>query len=117
MSEVARRLHTSQPGVSRYVRLLEEKLGVPIFVRDKKRIVRLTPPGQALVRAAKRALAEAGNVEKLARRFHSGAFGDLTVVTAHTHVRYTLPAVIRQFTARYPHGAAKAALRIPPTPT
>jgi LysR family cys regulon transcriptional activator len=102
VSEAARKLHTSQPGVSRYVALLEKELGLHLFVREKKRIVRLTLPGEAVVKAARRALAAVENVEQIAKHFRAGNLAEFTVATAHTHARYTLPRVVEQFTLRYP---------------
>jgi LysR family cys regulon transcriptional activator len=103
LSRAARALHTSQPGVSRYVRLAEEEVGVPLFVRDRKRIVGLTPAGTALVAVAKRVRSEMESIDRISTDFKAGNAGDLTVATAHTHARYTLPPVIERFIKRYPN--------------
>lgn len=102
VTHAARRLHTSQPGISRYVRMLEAELGVEIFVRDKKRIAGLTPVGHSIYAAARRALNETENVKRVVNEFLSGDVGDLTVATSHTHARYSLPSVIERFIKRFP---------------
>lgn len=102
ISQAARTLHTSQPGVSRYLHLLEDELGLQLFVRDKKRIVGLTPGGQAIVAVGNRMVSDADNLEHIAKDYRAGNAGDLTVATFHTHARYTLPPVIERFTKRFP---------------
>ncbi|MBI3069195.1 MAG: LysR family transcriptional regulator [Betaproteobacteria bacterium] len=102
ISQAARTLHTSQPGVSRYLHLLEDELGLQLFVRDKKRIVGLTPAAQAIVAVCRRMVSDADNLEHIAKDYRAGDAGDLTVATFHTHARYTLPPVIERFTRRYP---------------
>lgn len=102
VTQAAKRLHTSQPGISRYVRMLESELGVEIFIRDKKRLAGLTPVGHSVYAAARRALNEAENVKRVVDEFLSGDVGDLTVATSHTHARYSLPAVIERFIERFP---------------
>lgn len=102
VTHAAKHLHTSQPGISRYVKMLERELGVDIFVRDKKRIASLTPVGYSIYAAAKRALNETENVKRVVSEFLSGDVGDLTVATSHTHARYSLPSVIERFIERFP---------------
>ena len=102
VTHAAKRLHTSQPGISRYVKMLETELGADIFIRDKKRIAGLTPVGYSVYAAAKRALNETENVKRVVSEFLSGDVGDLTVATSHTHARYSLPSVIERFIERFP---------------
>jgi len=102
LSAAAESLHTSQPGISKQIRLLEDELGVEIFVRNGKRVVAVTPPGEAILAIAQRILQEADNLKQAARDFTEQDSGRLTIATTHTQARYALPAVIQRFTARYP---------------
>ena len=102
VSQAADNLHTSQPGVSKQVRLLEEELGVDIFVRNGKRIVNVTEPGQQILAIAQRVLLEAKNLREAGREFSSQHTGNLTIATTHTQARYVLPQVIARFSERYP---------------
>lgn len=102
LSRAARVLHTSQPGVSRYIHLLEEELNVPLFVRSKNRFAGLTPAGEAIAEAAKRALREVESVHHIARDFRGGDVGNLTIATAPGHARYSLPPVVERYVKRYP---------------
>ncbi len=102
VSDAAEALHTSQPGVSRQVRQLEDELGVSVFERQGKRITALTPPGEALVAIARRALLEVSNLRRLGEEFRSEGVGSFTIATTHTQARYVLPPVIKRFSARYP---------------
>ena len=102
VSEAAEALYTSQPGVSKQIQLLEEELGVALFVRRGKRIVGLTPPGQAAIAIVQRILDEAENLRRVGLEYRAAASGNLTVATTHTQARYALPAVIRAFREQYP---------------
>ena len=102
LTEAARKLHTSQPGVSRQIKELENELGVGIFVRHGKRIVALTEPGKAVVPVIERLLQEAENLRQVGREFRDQAAGTLTVATTHTQARYSLPKVVSAFKRRYP---------------
>lgn len=112
LSEVARRglnvsvaaqaLHTSQPGVSKQIRLLEEELGVDIFVRNGKRVAGVTQPGRDILLIAERILKDVENLQQVSREFTDHDSGSLTIATTHTQARYALPPVIGRFTARYP---------------
>lgn len=108
LSRAAKVLKTSQPGVTRYIKLLEEELGTPLFVRDKKRLTGLTPVGKAVLEAARRAIAETQSISHIVEEFASGASGEIRIATAHAVARYTLPSAVERFLARYP----KARLRI-----
>ncbi|QOJ22322.1 MAG: HTH-type transcriptional regulator CysB [Gammaproteobacteria bacterium] len=102
LSRAAKNLHTSQPAISKQIQLLEEELGVDIFLRNGKRIVKITPPGQLIIQTAVRMLRDADNLKKIAQEFTNEAGGTLTIATTHTQARYALPSVIKRFTARYP---------------
>ncbi|SFW35285.1 HTH-type transcriptional regulator CysB [Nitrosovibrio sp. Nv17] len=102
LSKAAEALHTSQPGISKQIRLLENELGVDIFVRHGKRVVKVTPPGQAILDIAERMLKDAKNLKQIGQDFANEASGSLTIATTHTQARYALPPAIKHFTACYP---------------
>jgi len=102
ISGAAAALYTSQPGVSKQIRLLEEELGIEIFVRNGKRIVAITEPGKAVLAIVQRILQDAGNLKQVGQEFHSQDSGHLTIATTHTQARYALPPVVKQFIKRYP---------------
>jgi LysR family cys regulon transcriptional activator len=102
LSAAAVALHTSQPGISKQIRLLEDELGVEIFVRNGKRVVEVTPPGKAILSIAQRILQEADNLKLAAQDFSNQDSGSLTIATTHTQARYMLPGVVQRFTQRYP---------------
>ncbi|MGQ2410786.1 HTH-type transcriptional regulator Cbl [Enterobacter hormaechei] len=102
LTEVANMLYTSQSGVSRHIRELEEELGIEIFIRRGKRLLGMTEPGKALLTIAERILNEASNVRRLADLFTNDASGVLTIATTHTQARYGLPTVIKAFREIFP---------------
>ena len=102
LTEVANMLYTSQSGVSRHIRELEEELGIEIFIRRGKRLLGMTEPGKALLVIAERILNEASNVRRLADLFTNDTSGVLTIATTHTQARYSLPSVIKSFRALFP---------------
>ena len=102
LTEVASMLYTSQSGVSRHIRELEDELGIEIFIRRGKRLLGMTEPGKALLVIAERILNEASNVRRLADLFSNDTSGILTIATTHTQARYSLPAVIKSFRALFP---------------
>lgn len=102
LTEVANALYTSQPGVSKNIKDLEDELGVELFVRRGKRLLGLTEPGKELLETVERILRDAQNLRNIADQFASREQGSLTVATTHTQARYALPEVIKQFKARYP---------------
>lgn len=102
LSKAAEILHTSQPGISKQIRLLENELEVDIFVRNGKRVIKVTPPGQAILEIAERMLRDAKNLKQVGQEFANEATGSLTIATTHTQARYALPSAIKHFTARYP---------------
>jgi LysR family cys regulon transcriptional activator len=102
LSVAADKLHTSQPGISKQIKSLEDELGVAIFVRNGKRVTAVTPPGKAIIEIARRILHEADNLKLAAQDFSNEDSGQLTIATTHTQARYKLPAVVQRFTQRYP---------------
>jgi LysR family transcriptional regulator, cys regulon transcriptional activator len=102
LSTAAAALHTSQPGVSRQVQLLERELGVELLARRRNRITGLTEPGRAVLAAAERALAEAENIKLIAAEFNREEGGQLTIATSHLHARYSLLTPIKTFALRHP---------------
>ena len=102
VSEAAESLFTSQPGISKQVKLLEDELGVTIFERSGKRFSGLTEPGKAVLAIAERILREADNLKRASSDFASGTTGRLVLAATHTQARYALPVVVRDFVARHP---------------
>jgi LysR family cys regulon transcriptional activator len=102
LSEAAAALHTSQPGISKQIRLLEEELGVDILVRHGKRVVAVTEPGRAVLAIVERVLQDMENLKQVGREFRDQAAGTLTIATTHTQARYSLPRVVSAFKRRYP---------------
>ena len=102
LSVAAEALFTSQPGISKEVRSLEEELGVDIFVRHGKRVVAVTEPGRAILDIARRVLGDIENLKQVGQEFTEQDHGELTIATTHTQARYILPQVIHRFTKRYP---------------
>ncbi|MDD2720521.1 MAG: HTH-type transcriptional regulator CysB [Gallionella sp.] len=102
ISAAAEALHTTQPAISKQIKLLEEELGLEIFVRNGKRIAAITEPGKGLLTIAQRMLLDAENLRQYADEFHARDSGHLTIATTHTQARYALPPVVKKFMARYP---------------
>jgi LysR family cys regulon transcriptional activator len=102
ISAAAGALHTSQPGISKQIKGLEEELGVEIFVRHGKRIAAVTEPGKAVLAIAERILAEAANLKRAGEDYADRKLGTLTVATTHTQARYALPKAVAAFKKRYP---------------
>jgi len=102
VSGAADALYTSQPGISKQIRQLEDELGLRVFVRQGKRLAALTPAGEVVVATARRALLEIGNLRRVADEFRSEDSGVLGIATTHTQARYVLPNVLAQFAARFP---------------
>ncbi|BBE50764.1 HTH-type transcriptional regulator CysB [Ferriphaselus amnicola] len=102
ISQAADALYTSQPGISKQIKLLEEELGIEIFVRNGKRIASITEPGRLVLDIAQRLLLEADNLKLVGQEFRSQDTGSLTIATTHTQARYALPPVVKQFIERYP---------------
>ena len=102
ISDAAAALYTSQPGISKQVKLLEEELGLEIFVRNGKRIVALTEPGKAILDIARRILHESDNLKQVGQEFQAQDSGNLILAATHTQARYVLPPVVKQFIKHYP---------------
>ena len=102
ISQAAESLHTSQPGVSKQIALLEDELGLQIFQRNGKRLVGVTAPGQVLLKLAQQVLQQAQNIKQVGLEFTQEMSGSLSVATTHTQARYKLPTVIKAFTEHYP---------------
>jgi LysR family cys regulon transcriptional activator len=102
VSTAAEALHTSQPGVSKQIRLLEDELGVEIFERHGKRVVAITEPGRAVISIAERILSEAANLKRAGEEYANESSGSLRIATTHTQARYALPKTVTAFKRRYP---------------
>lgn len=102
LTDVAEVLHTSQPGISRQIRELEDELGIEIFVRAGKRLTQLTPPGEALLPIVERLLIEADNLKRVGEDFTAQNAGRLSIAATHSQARYALPTVVRDFRQLYP---------------
>ena len=102
ITAAAEKLHTSQPGVSKQIKLLEDELGFQIFVRDGRNLSRVTPAGQQVIDRAVRILREVQNIKRLSDDFKDESRGSLAIATTHTQARYVLPEVIKQFRDKYP---------------
>ena len=102
VSEAAAALFTSQPGVSKQVRLLEEELGITVFERSGKRLTRVTEPGRQVLEIVARMLQDAGNLKRVGEEYAAEAGGALVIAATHTQARYLLPPVVKRFLERYP---------------
>ena len=102
VSEAAEALHTSQPGISKQIRGLEEELGTAIFVRQGRRFTAMTDAGREIVAAIDRILAEIANLKAVGEEFAHHAKGSLAVGVTHTQARYALPPVVTAFKKRFP---------------
>lgn len=102
LTEVANALYTSQSGVSKHIKDLEDELGVELFVRKGKRLLGLTDPGKELAVLVDRMLVDANNIRNLADQFSKKDRGNLVVATTHTQARYALPAVVAAFKQAFP---------------
>ncbi len=102
VSMAAEALFTSQPGISKQIRQLEDELGVPIFIRAGKRLAALTEGGEVIVATARRALQELNNLKQVGAEFKAEDVGTLAIATTHTQARYVLPPILKRFAERYP---------------
>ena len=103
ITAAADKLRTSQPAVSKQIKLLEEELGFDIFVRSGRTLTDITLPGQQVVAHALRILREAQNIKNIGRKLNGEERGTLSVGTTHTQARYVLPPVIQSFRQKYPN--------------
>ncbi len=102
VSATADNLYTSQPGVSKQIRQLEDELGVEVFQRSGKHLVDITPAGEAILEVSGRILGEVENIRRIARDHSDATRGSLTIATTHTQARYVLPPTIERFIGAYP---------------
>ena len=102
VSATAQSLYTSQPGISKQIRLLEDELGVEVFCRSGKHLTRITPAGEAILKVVGDILSQVESIKKIAQEFNNEDRGELSIATTHTQARYILPSVINKFMASYP---------------
>ena len=102
VSATAQSLYTSQPGISKQIRLLEDELGVEIFSRSGKHLTRVTTAGAEVLEIAGQILGKVESIKQLAQEYSSPNKGSLSIATTHTQARYALPDVIGSFIERYP---------------
>lgn len=102
VSATAQSLFTSQPGISKQIRLLEDELGVEIFARSGKHLTHVTPVGQDIIAMAGKMLREAGAIKQVAQECSNEKQGSLSIATTHTQARYALPEIIGDFRKAYP---------------
>lgn len=102
LTEAAKALHTSQPGVSKAIIELEEELGIEIFARHGKRLKRVTEPGQHVLRSIELIMREVGNLKRIGEQFSAEDSGTLSIATTHTQARYVLPVPVAKLREAYP---------------
>jgi LysR family cys regulon transcriptional activator len=102
ITAAAERLYTSQPGISKQLKLLEQELGIQLFTRKGKSLAAITPAGHEVIARARRILREVENIRSLASDMSDEQEGTLSIATTHTQARYVLPEVIQEFRLRYP---------------
>lgn len=105
VSQTAQVLYTSQPGISKQIRLLEDELGVEIFARSGKHLTRVTPAGESILKIAGEILRKVDNIKQVAQEFSDDSRGSLSLATTHTQARYALPQVIQDFMEEFPNVA------------
>ena len=103
VSEAAEVLFTSQPGVSKQIKLLEDELGIIVFERSGKRLTAVTEPGKRVLEIAERVLREVQNIKRVGNEYAAGDSGSLTIAATHTQARYALPNIVKQFVEKYPN--------------
>ncbi len=102
VSATAQSLFTSQPGISKQIRLLEDELGVEVFARSGKHLTHVTPAGEVILELAGEILRKADSIKRVAQEFSNERSGTLSIATTHTQARYVLPGIIKEFIASYP---------------
>jgi LysR family cys regulon transcriptional activator len=103
LTEVAKSLHTSQPGVSKAILELEEELGIEIFGRHGKRLKRVTEPGEHVLKSIDIILREVNNLKRIGEQYSTQDSGTLSIATTHTQARYVLPLPVAQLRSAYPN--------------
>lgn len=102
VSTTAERLFTSQPGISKQIRSLEEELGISIFSRSGKHLTEITPAGRQIIELAGQILSKVRDIRNIAQEYCDQKSGSLSIATTHTQARYALPPVVREFMRCYP---------------
>src|SRR6476661_4470711 len=102
LTDAAKALFTSQPGVSKAIIELEEELGVDIFTRHGKRIRGLTEPGRAILKSVELIMQEIDGLKRIGKEFAAQDSGSFTIATTHTQARYSLPKVVQAFAQKFP---------------
>jgi len=102
VSTTAERLFTSQPGISKQIKSLEEELGISIFSRSGKHLTEITPAGRKIIELAGQILSKVRDIRNVAQEYCDQKSGSLSIATTHTQARYALPPVVREFMRRYP---------------
>ena len=102
VSATALSLYTSQPGISKQIRQLEDELGVEIFARSGKHLTRITPMGREILKIAEEVMLKVNSIKQLSKDHNDPDLGSLSIATTHTQARYILPNVIKSFIAKYP---------------
>jgi len=97
VSATAETIYTSQPGISKQIRILEDELGIPIFTRNGKHLTDMTPAGKKIIAIAGDMLMQAANIKNIAKEYLDESHGTLSIATTHTQARYALPTVIKSF--------------------
>lgn len=103
ISNAAKAIHTSQPGVSKQIQLFEQELGVQIFQRHGKRLMGLTDPGALVYKSIEKILRESKNIKNISAEYENNDTGVFTIATTHTQARYKLPMVVESFVKKYPN--------------
>lgn len=103
ITAAAERLYTSQPGISKQLKLLEQELKVQLFTRKGKSLAAITPAGREVITRARAIMREVENIRSLASDLSGEQEGTLSIATTHTQARYVLPEIIKTFRERYPH--------------
>jgi LysR family transcriptional regulator, cys regulon transcriptional activator len=102
VSATAQVLYTSQPGISKQIRLLEDELGIEVFARSGKHLTRITPAGEAVLKIAGEILGKVESIKQVAQEFSNNKKGSLSISTTHTQARYALPSVVTNFMDDFP---------------
>ena len=102
ISKSAEAMHTSQPGVSKQIQLLEDEIGIKIFNRNGKRLVGLTDPGKEVYSSISEVLRETNNIKNISADYKENNSGEFSIATTHTQARYKLPNIVEEFVKKYP---------------
>ncbi len=103
VSQASKTLYTSQPGISKQIKLLEEELGIELFERSGKHLVSITPVGQKILEQIEEILALVDGIKHAATEFSDEDYGTLAIATTHTQAKFTLPNVVDKFVKKYPN--------------